>query len=194
MKVKVGVCNRHIHLSQKDFETLFGSDAKLTERNKLVQTGEFACNETLNVRNEFGHIDNVILIAPFREFSHIEISVTDSYLFKIKPKITAIKMFDDTPCLELIGSKGKIMCPVIINQRHIHINKIESEKYGLHNGELVSIKFGGIKGGILNNVFIKVKDNSVFECHLDRDDANALLINNGDYVEIIKEEKNDRVE
>ena len=41
-------------------------------------------------------------------------------------------------------------------------------------------------GTIKNNVHIK-EDGGVFELHLDTDDANAFLLNNGSLVEIIEE-------
>ena len=41
------------------------------------------------------------------------------------------------------------------------------------------------KGGILDNVYLKVADESYFELHLDTDDANAFLLKNNDEVEIL---------
>lgn len=42
MKVKVGVSNRHVHLSEKDLKTLFGEDYKLTILKNLTQPGQYA--------------------------------------------------------------------------------------------------------------------------------------------------------
>ena len=40
------------------------------------------------------------------------------------------------------------------------------------------------RGGTMDNVRIKVKDNYSLELHIDTDEANAFLINNGDIVEL----------
>ena len=52
---------------------------------------------------------------------------------------------------------------------------------------MVKIKVLGEKGGILDNVCVKVLKDAYFECHLDLDDANAHLIKNKDVGEIVYE-------
>ena len=43
----------------------------------------------------------------------------------------------------------------------------------------------GEKSGILENVYVRLSDKFSYEVHLDTDDANAFLINNGDEAELI---------
>lgn len=38
-KVKIGLSNKHVHLSQEDLETLFGPGYELTPSKPLVQPG-----------------------------------------------------------------------------------------------------------------------------------------------------------
>ena len=47
MKIKIEVSARHIHLSKKDLEILFGEDYKLTPIRDLSQKGEFAAKEKI---------------------------------------------------------------------------------------------------------------------------------------------------
>ena len=42
--VPVGISNHHIHLSQEDFETLFGKGSTMTHFKDLSQPGQFACS------------------------------------------------------------------------------------------------------------------------------------------------------
>ena len=35
MKIKIGISNRHVHLTKEDVDILFGKDYKLTPRNYL---------------------------------------------------------------------------------------------------------------------------------------------------------------
>ena len=51
MKVKVGVSNRHIHLSIEDKNILFGDDYILKEKRRLSQDNNYACYETVNLIN-----------------------------------------------------------------------------------------------------------------------------------------------
>lgn len=43
--IPLGISNRHVHLSQKDLESLFGRGAELTKIKDLSQPGQFACKE-----------------------------------------------------------------------------------------------------------------------------------------------------
>jgi len=187
MKVKVGISNRHIHLKKEDLEILFGKNYKLTKRNDLSQINEFASNETVSVKSEKNEIKNVRVLGPTRNYSQVEISKTDSYVLKIKPPIRESGQIKGAPTVLVLGPRGKVLIPVIIANRHIHINTNEINNYNLKDGDEVKIKIEGEKGGILENVKVKSKDTYVYELHLDTDDANAFLLKNGDEVEIIKE-------
>lgn len=59
MKVKVGVSNRHIHLSIEDKNILFGDDYILKEKRRLSQDNNYACYETVNLINGDKKIENV---------------------------------------------------------------------------------------------------------------------------------------
>ena len=67
-------------------------------------------------------------------------------------------------------------------QKHNH----ESHMY-LKGKQIVKLKVFGAKGGILDNINVKVLKDAYFECHLDLDDANAHLVKNKDVGEIIYE-------
>jgi propanediol utilization protein len=62
--VRVGISNRHLHVSKTDFETLFGQGVILSELKPLSQTGQFAANETVTIEANGKQIQNV----PCRRF------------------------------------------------------------------------------------------------------------------------------
>lgn len=74
MKVKVGVSNRHIHLSMEDKNILFGDDYILKEKRRLSQDNNYACYETVNLINGDKKIENVRVIGPERTYTQVEIS------------------------------------------------------------------------------------------------------------------------
>mgnify|MGYP002797695990 FL=1 len=49
MKFIVETSARHVHVTEKDLEILFGKGAKLTKKKDLSQPGQFACEERVTV-------------------------------------------------------------------------------------------------------------------------------------------------
>ena len=47
--VKIGVSQRHIHLSREHLDILFGKDYELTKLKDLSQPGQYACKEQLTI-------------------------------------------------------------------------------------------------------------------------------------------------
>ena len=183
MKVKLGISMRHVHLTDEDCHTLFGKD--LTIKNELSQPGQYAANETVILKNNDRELKNVRVLGPNREYTQVEISRTDSYFLKMNPPVRDSGDLEDAETITIIGPVGTVTKKAaIIADRHIHINREDREKYNLLNDEY-TIKINTEKGGLLEHVKIKELPNSCFELHLDSDDGNAFLLNQGDEVEII---------
>ena len=64
MKIRVGVSNRHVHLTKEDLEILFGKDYELTVRNYIDQPGQFAANETVTLKTDKNIKENVRIVGP----------------------------------------------------------------------------------------------------------------------------------
>lgn len=187
MQVKVGVSNRHIHLSKKDIELLFGKGYEFKKVKDLTQDGNYACLEVVTIKNKNKEIKEVRIVGPSREKTQLEISKTDSYYLGINPPYRDSGDLDDAAQITIKGPNGSIKRKAaIIANRHIHMNNEEAKELGFKNGDIVKVKLSGIKGGILDNVHIKIKDNYKLELHLDLDDANAHFAVNGDIAEILK--------
>ena len=87
--------------------------------------------------------------------------------------------------ITIVGPKGSITKEAcIIATRHIHATEADLLKYNLDPNKTYNVKINGEKSGIISDVHIKVKDNYVFELHLDTDDANAFLLKQGDELEL----------
>ena len=185
MKVKVGVSNRHVHLTCEDYKALFGN-IPLTKRNDLNQPGMYACNETVIIKGPKRSIENVRVLAPLRDYTQVEVSKTDCYYIGIDSPVRNSGDLKDASLITIIGPKGEITKNAgIIAARHIHVDKKIRMKKGLLNVKKVKVRIPGEKGGIINNVYLKDSDEAYFELHLDTDDANAFLLKQDDEVEII---------
>ncbi len=187
MEVVIGISNRHVHLKEEEYKILFG-DEELTECKPINQPGQFASNQFVTLKNGDRVIEHVRILGPFRKYNQIEISKTDARLLKLDPPVRMSGNLEGSSPITIIGPKGQIELKegCIIADRHIHMLPEQAKLYGLEGVEKVSVKINGEKGGIMENVYLRVAPNSYYEMHIDTDDANAHLINNGDVGIIIK--------
>lgn len=183
-KIPIGVSNRHVHLSQKDLDILYGPGYSLTKKIDLKQPGQFAANETVTIRGPKGEFENVRILGPIRSESQVEVSMTDSFRLGVKPPIKESGQLENTPGLEIIGPKGSVKIPngTIIALRHIHMTLEYAEKMGVKDKEIVEVETMGERHGILGNVLIRVSDKYSLEMHVDVDEANACALKNDDFV------------
>lgn len=188
MEIKVGVSNRHVHVTKETLEKLFGEGYELHEDRPLSQPGQFASAEKITIKTEKNEIKNVRILGPVRKYNQVEISKTDSYTLGLKPPVRNSGDLENSETITLIGPNGEVTLEnsVIIATRHIHLSPADLETYGLTDGQMVSVKVSGEKGGILENVHIKSDPTYLLELHIDTDDANAFLLSNGATVEVIK--------
>lgn len=177
-RIPVGISNRHIHLSQKDVEKLFGYGYQLTKLKDLSQPGQFACKETVMVCGPRGAIEKVRILGPVRNKTQVEILQSDSFKLGVKAPLRLSGDLAGSGNVTLIGPKGsaEIIEGVVVAKRHIHMLPNEAARFGVHDGEAVTIEFSGERGGSLANVIIRAVENSGLECHIDTEEANALGI------------------
>lgn len=188
LKIPIGVSNRHVHLSRKDMDALFGEGSELTKKADLAQPGQFAANETVTVRGPKGEFKKVRVLGPLRQESQVEISLTDGFSIGVKAPIKESGKLDNTPGVTLIGPKGSVDLPkgTIVALRHIHMDPVTAEKLGLHDKDVVEVETFGERAGVLGNVLVRVSDKYALEMHVDIDEANACSLRNKDYVVIKK--------
>ena len=184
----VGVSGRHVHLSQGDLEALFGAGYELTPIKNLSQPGQFASKETVTLVGPKGVIERVRVLGPVRSQTQVEILAGDSFKLGVPAMVRMSGKLEGTPGITLAGPKGTVAIPggVMVAARHIHMSLAQAASMGLRDGQIVSIVFGGERGGRLDNVAIRANDSSELDCHIDTEEANALRISNGSVVRIIK--------
>ena len=183
MKVTVGISNRHVHLKKEDCDILFGSGFELENISDLKQPGQFAAKQVVTLKTDKGTIENVRVLGPFRPATQVEISRTDAYKLGLNPPVRDSGDLEGSEKITLIGPMGEVeVIGCILPRRHIHISSSDKEKYNFP--DVVSVKYDGVRGGVFDNVAVKVADPSYFELHLDTDEANAFNIKNEDEVVI----------
>lgn len=181
----IAISNRHVHLTKETYEMLFNEP--LTMKKPISQIGEFASNQTLIIKGPKGIIERVRVMGPHRDYNQVEVSRSDAYTLGINPPVRESGDLEDSESITLVTEKNEITLENVCIQaeRHVHMNEKIAEELGLKNDDLVKLIINNDKGGEME-AFIKVKPNGFFEIHIDRDDANAFMLNNGDEVEIKK--------
>lgn len=187
--IPVGISARHVHLSQKDLETLFGKGRQLTPMKNLLQKGEYAAEESVTlIGPRMKAIEKVRILGPVRNKTQVEISLTDAIQLGIRPPVKPSGEHDGTPGILIVGPVGFVNLKdgVIRANRHIHISTKDAEVLRLKDNDVVMVKICAERPLIYSEVQVRVKESFVAEMHLDTDDANASGVRNGDLVQILK--------
>lgn len=187
-QVKIGVSQRHVHLSQHDLETLFGKGYELTKK-KVLMGREYAAEECVTlVGPSLKAIEKVRVLGPVRKNTQVEISRTDTFVLKVSPPVRPSGEIEGSERIVLVGPKGSVYLQqgVIIANRHIHLTPGYAEKHGINDGDYVDVLVEGIKPTKFYGVQVRVRDDFNVEMHIDTDDANSAGLKNGDVVKILK--------
>ena len=185
--IPVGISNRHIHLSQEDFETLFGAGATMTHFKDLSQPGQFACKEVMTIVGPGGAIERVRLLGPARKQTQVEVSVADCFKLGIKAPLRDSGDLAGSAPITIVGPKGSVNIPegCIIALKHIHMHTDDAARLGLKDRDHVNVQTCGERNLMFQEVLIRVSDKFRLEMHVDMDEANAASLSNGDKVRIV---------
>ena len=187
MKVQVGVSNRHVHLTEEDYKILCG-DKKIEMLKPINQPGMYVSKDSFTIKTDKYEFNNVKLLGPLRSYSQVEISRNDARKLGLNPPVRTSGDINGSSPITIVGPNGTLELKegCIIADRHIHVTEEMKKFYGLEGKKKVNVLVGGEKGGIMFNVDLKVSDEAYFEMHIDTDDANAFMLNQGDIVEILE--------
>ena len=188
-EVKIGVSQRHIHLSREHLDILFGKGYELTKKKTLMGR-EYAAEECVTlVGPSLKAIEKVRVLGPVRKDTQIEISRTDTFILKVSPPVRPSGEIKGSERMVIVGPKGSVYLNegVIIANRHIHLTPQYAEQHGIKDGDWVDVVcHGKEKTTKFYDVQIRVRDDFNVEMHIDTDDANSASLRNGDMVTIIK--------
>jgi putative phosphotransacetylase len=190
-KVGVGISNKHLHLSDADLERLFGAGATLTTFKELVQPGQFAAEERVDIVGPKATFKGIRIIGPTRAKTQVEISMTDARTLGIEAPVRESGKLEGSTGVKLIGPAGEIDLEegVIVALRHIHLSPAEAQEAGLKDQDLVDVQTFGTRPLIFQDVVIRSGEAHKREFHVDTDEANAAGLANGQDVEVISAAK-----
>ena len=177
LTIPIETSARHIHLSQEDFETLYGPEAKLTYVKELSQQGQYASKERLTVVGPKGRFENVVILGPFRSSTQVEISVTDARRLGIPAVIRQSGDISGTPGCTLIGPYGSLELKegVIVAKRHIHMTPLDAVRAHVKDNDIVFVITTSYERSLIfSDVVVRVSPSFSLAMHVDTDEANAF--------------------
>ncbi len=186
-KVPVGLSNKHLHLCKEDLDTLFGKGYELTPFKALKQPGQYASEEKVDIVGPKGTLKGVRILGPVRPETQVELAMTDARAIGVDAPVKESGKLDGTPGVKLIGPAGEkeIECGAIVALRHVHLSVDQAKEAGVTDKQMVSIRFGGVRGLVFENVLVRSGAGHEADIHLDTDEGNAAGLKSGDLGEII---------
>ncbi len=174
--IPVAISARHVHLTQKTFEALFGVGATPTVYREISQPGQFACEEKVNLIGPRNRIDGVRILGPLRSVDQIEIARTDEFKLGVDAPIRDSGKVQGSAPITLEGPAGAVNLTegLICARRHIHMHPDDAAVFGVSDRDIVEVAItGGPRDLAFGDTLIRVSEKYLLEMHIDTDEANA---------------------
>lgn len=176
--VEVEVSARHVHLTQRDVETLFGPGAKLEPRRPLSQPGQFLSGQRVTLVGPKGRKERTAVLGPVRGAAQVELSKSDCVELGVKAPLRESGDVAGSGAVTIEGPCGSIHLEegAIIARSHIHLTTADAELLNLHDKQRVSVAVLTERPVVFRDVVIRVSPNFNCKMHIDFDEANAALV------------------
>ena len=183
--IPIAISARHVHLTQRTVERLFGPGHVLSVHSPLFQPGQYAANETVTLSGPRGRLNHVRIVGPPRTADQVELARTDEIVLGIDAPLRESGDLADTPGIAIEGPAGTVTLAhgVICALRHIHMSVADADVLGLKNGDRAAVAvIRNNRRVIFGDVVVRVSPAFRLELHLDTDEANAAGLQSGDEV------------
>ncbi len=186
----VEVSARHVHLSAKDVEALFGVGHNLRPKRPLSQPGQFLSEERVDIVTAKGIFRNVAVLGPVRTNTQVELSRSDAKVLKIEAPVRLSGDLSGAACVHLVSAAGMVTAPAstIVAQNHIHMTQQDAKRYGVTDKEMVRVQMDTARSLTFDNVLVRVSDSAALALHIDVDEANACAFAAGDTALLLKKD------
>lgn len=184
---EVEASGRHVHLSRKEIDVLFGTDYQLTKVKDLSQPGQYVCKERVTIAGPKGLFENVVILGPERQEAQVEVSLTDTRVLGIQAPMRESGKIEGTPGVTLMNGEAVLTLRhgLIVAKRHIHMTPEDAAKNHVTNSQIVQVKVEGERPLIFDDVVVRVSRRFATYMHIDYDEANACGFKKGTQGRII---------
>ena len=187
--VLVETSARHIHVSRRVLDILFGEGYELTKKKDLSQPGQYACEERVQVIGPKSSFPGVSILGPVRNATQVEISASDARSIGVAAPVRESGDIAGSGACKLVGPKGEVEISegVIVAKRHIHMTTADAAELQVADKDVVNVKIETEgRSLVFGDVVVRVHQNFSPAMHIDTDEANAAKIATGQTVTIMK--------
>lgn len=189
VKIPIEISARHVHVSRKDFEKLFGEGAELTPVKELSQPGQYLAQERVSIEGPKGTIQNVAILGPFRPDTQVELSITDTKKLGLEHVIRQSGDVAGSPGCTLISEHTmlEIEQGVIVAKRHVHMTPRDAMKLNVKDNDIVFVLTTSYERSLIYaDVVVRVHNDFRLSMHVDTDEANAFASDEEPFGVILK--------
>jgi acetate kinase len=176
--IPVAVSARHVHLTERSVEALFGPGATLRVHAMLRQPGQFAAEQTVTLIGPKGRVEHVRVVGPPRTQDQVELSRSDELVLGIDAPLRESGHLQGTPGITLEGPAGRVHLDhgVVCSLRHLHVSPADAVALGLKDQQRIAIHVAGERALTFDDIVVRVAPDYRLEVHLDTDEGNAAGI------------------
>lgn len=187
LKILVEASARHIHVSKEHLAILFGEGHSLHNKRELSQPGQYLTEEKVRIEGPRGSIDKVSILGPERAATQVEISFTDARVLGISPPVRESGDIAGSAAVKVVGPAGSVEISegAIVAKRHVHLTPEVAEQHNLKDKQIISVKVGGERGLVFDEVVCRVHANFAPAMHIDYDESNAAGISGEIFGEVL---------
>lgn len=173
-KIPIEISARHVHLTQKDAEALFGKTYSFRPVRDLSQRKQFVTNGRVILKTAKGTLTARVL-GPHREHTQVELSKTDAVALGLRPPLSGSGDFRGALDIAAQGPAGERVLKkcVMLQRRHLHCSPKDAKELRLRDQQFISIQVAGERALTLDRIRVRVHPDFVLAVHLDTDEGNA---------------------
>ncbi len=183
--IPIAISARHVHLTQRTVERLFGPGYQLSVHSPLSQPGQYAANETVSLVGPHTRLTHVRIVGPPRSEDQVELARTDEIALGVEAPLRESGDLENTPGITIEGPAGSVTLDhgVICALRHIHMSLTDADVLGLKDQDRVAVAvIHKDRRMIFGDVVVRASPAFRLELHLDTDEGNAAELTSGDEV------------
>ncbi len=188
----VSISARHVHLTDEHVEKLFGPGRKLTPGKDLYQDGFYAAQESVMIVGPRRRmLPEVRVLGPTRNFSQVELAMTDAISLGIAAPVRHSGNIEGTPGCVLVGPAGAVELTqgVIRAARHVHMSFDDAAMLGVKNGDFMTLTVKSPQCTVsFDDLLVRADKAAKLEVHIDTDEGNACNLDSATEI-ILKAQK-----
>lgn len=141
--IPIEIIPRHVHLSSKAWEVLFGKKVQPIILRPLSQRGQVIYRQTVKIVGPKGELESVRILGGVRKQTQVELTEAEALVLGIKPVWRLSGRLSRSAGCKLVGPVGKLVIKsgVIVPVSHLHLSNKDAQGFGFTQGQEIELSF-----------------------------------------------------